>query len=43
MGTCPGNSDSMNYNYQPDRSAVLQGIALAVIMAFLLIIYVAAS
>jgi hypothetical protein len=31
----------MNYD-EPDRSAVIQGIALAVVMAFFLFIYVAA-
>jgi hypothetical protein len=32
----------MSYYEQPDRGAVVSGIALAVIMAFFLIIYVAA-
>ncbi len=27
MGTCPGNSDGMNYE-RPDRAAVLSGILL---------------
>lgn len=42
MGTGPGDSDDMNYYDKPDRAALIQGIALAVVMAFLLIIYVVA-